>query len=101
MGTLPEAALRMALIAATLGCAAMGGIYYAFSGFIMRALAEITPEAGQAAMVSINRVILGSGFIWLFFGSSLLCAGLLVVSPWLGQGLWIAAGAALYLIGML
>ena len=101
MGTLPEAAQRMALIAATLGCAAMGGIYYAFSGFIMRALAEITPEAGQAAMVSINRVILGSGFIWLFFGSSLLCAGLLVVSPWLGPGLWIAAGAALYLIGML
>ncbi len=92
-----------ALILGALGCGAMAGIYAAFSGFIMRALDATGATAATQAMVSINRVILQSGFMALFFGSSLLCGGLLVaalVARPPGHAV-ILAGATIYLIGML
>ena len=97
------AALNGALILGALSCGAMAGIYYAFSGFILRAFDSTGPDAATKAMVAINRTILQSGFMVLFFGSSLLCLGLLVAALILrppGYGL-IASGAAVYLIGML
>ena len=92
-----------ALILGVLGCGAMAGIYFAFSGFIMRALDATGAAPATQAMIAINRVILQSGFMALFFGSSLLCLGLLIgalVARPPGHAL-IVGGAAVYLLGML
>lgn len=95
--------LNMALILGTLSCGAMAGIYYAFSGFIMRAFATTGPTTGTEAMIAVNRVILKSSFMPLFFGSCLLCLGLLIAALVLRPGGYtlIATGAAVYLAGML
>ena len=39
---------------AALGCAMMAGVFFAFSGFVMKALARLQPAQGVAAMQAIN-----------------------------------------------
>jgi uncharacterized membrane protein len=82
-----------------IGCGLLGGLYFAFSAFIMRALADIEPAAGAAAMNAINRVILRSAFMPLFLGSTLACAALAILGMIAGSWLLIAGGV-LYVIGM-
>ena len=60
----------------------MAGVYFAFSAFIMQSLASLPGNAGAAAMNAINRVILKSLFMLLFWGSTIVSALLL------GFGLW-------------
>jgi uncharacterized membrane protein len=72
-----QALLDMLLWFCALGCALLGGLYFAFSAFIMRALRDIGP-AGIAAMNSINAVILRSWFMPFFLGTTLGCAVLAV-----------------------
>lgn len=74
-----------ALLLAAIGCAIVGGIYFAFSTFIMRAFAEIPREHGMGAMQSINRVIVRSLFLPAFFGSAILSL-FLIAAWWLGWG---------------
>jgi len=86
-----------------LGCALLGGLYFAFSAFIMRALGEIGP-AGIAAMNSINAVILRSWFMPFFFGTSLGCAVLAVVGFVSGDDprrVFMISGGIVYVAGML
>jgi uncharacterized membrane protein len=61
-----------------LGCALLGGVYFAFSAFIMRAFRE-SGHAGTTAMNAVNRVILRSAFMPVFFGTTLASAALLVI----------------------
>jgi uncharacterized membrane protein len=85
-----------------LGCGLMGGVYFAFSAFIMTAL-DRAGHAGVVAMNSINTVILRSLFMPLFFGSTLACAALAVLGLLnLGdpRALYLIAGGLLYLLGM-
>jgi uncharacterized membrane protein len=63
---------------AALGCALLGGVYFAFSAFIMRALRD-AGHPGTVAMNSINRVILRSTFMPLFLGTTLASAALAVI----------------------
>lgn len=94
-------AAGIAIIVAALGSGLIAGLFFAFSTFIMTALADRPPAEGMAAMVSINRVILRSLFMLVFFGTALLALGLAIyalinrtpASPWL------IAGAAAYLLG--
>jgi uncharacterized membrane protein len=85
-----------------LGCALMGGVYFAFSAFIMRALRD-SGMAGVAAMNAINRVILRSASMPLFLGTT-LASGALAVMGLLRfdeQGApWLIAGGLLYVAGM-
>ena len=85
-----------------LACALLGGVYFAFSAFIMRALAE-TGAAGVAAMNAINRVIQRSLFMPLFIGSTLASLALAVIGlfelPML-RGVCLIAGGLLYVAGM-
>ena len=85
-----------------LACALLGGVYFAFSAFIMRALAE-TGAAGVAAMNAINRVIQRSLFMPLFIGSTLASLALAVIGlfelPAL-RGVCLIAGGLLYVAGM-
>ena len=97
------------MITATLWFAAisvglMAGIYFTFSVFVMQALDAVGQPFGMAAMQSINRVIVKSLFLPLFFASSLACLLLAIfgVMHRGTPGAWqMAGGGALYLIGML
>jgi uncharacterized membrane protein len=87
---------------AALGCCLAGGIFYAFSSLVMRALARIPPPAGIAAMQSINLSVINPWFMTAFFGPTVICCVLAVVSllQWNRQGTaFILAGSAFYLAG--
>jgi uncharacterized membrane protein len=86
-----------------LGCGLIGGLYFAFSAFIMRALGDLEPAAGIAAMNAINTAILRSTFMPLFLGTTLASAALMVIgllqlgSP---RAAGLIAGGLVYVIGM-
>src|SRR3954447_4328863 len=58
---------------AAMGAAIVGGMFYAFSSFVMRALGRIAPEQGVAAMKSINVVVITPSFMVVFAGTAVLC----------------------------
>jgi uncharacterized membrane protein len=78
-----------------IGCGVMAGTYFAFSTFVMRALSNMRPNYGMAAMAEINRVILRSPFLPLFLATTLSSATLV------GIGLlrWDEPGALAMLLG--
>jgi uncharacterized membrane protein len=87
-----------------LGCGLIGGAFFAFSTFVMRALARLPANEGIAAMQSINVVVLNAWFLGVFLGTAALC-GLAVITACLrwhepGSG-YLVLGAASYLIGTL
>jgi uncharacterized membrane protein len=87
---------------AALSCGLAAGIFYAFSSLVMRALARISPQAGIAAMQSINVSVINPWFMGAFFGPAVICCFLAVISllRWNRPGAaFILAGSALYLVG--
>lgn len=97
MFTLFEAALWATVISTGL----MAGIYFAFSVFIMSAFKTIPDTSAAIAMNAINKVIVKSAFMPVFFGSSLLAIVLVFLA--LGDeraGLIVLAGGV-YILGML
>lgn len=85
-----------------LGSALIGGIFFAFSNFVMKALAQVPTEAGIKAMQSINVVVLNPVFLGALVGTavlSLLVAGL-AISNWSEPAsVWYLSGALLYVVG--
>lgn len=92
------------IAAAALFAAVTGGIFYAFSSFIMRALALMDPVSGATAMRLINITVICPGFMALFLGTGLLAAVLFVGEALAWSG-WVSAlicfGALSYLAGCL
>jgi uncharacterized membrane protein len=85
-----------------LGCGLMGGVFFAFSAFVMNALANLATAQGIAAMQSINRSAIRPTFMIALFGTALTCAavGVRSVIAWGQPGAaWALAGATLYLAG--
>jgi uncharacterized membrane protein len=82
-----------------LGCALVGGLYFAFSTFIMTALERTGPAAGRAAMNSINTVILRSLFMPFFFGTTIGCL-VLAIAGFIERRWWLVAGGVVYVLGM-
>ena len=83
-------------------CGLVAGLYFAFSTFIMQALGSIDRAAGIAAMNAINRVILRSLFMPLFFGSSiasLLLAAIGLFNRDLPGSSSMLAGGLIYFVG--
>lgn len=83
---MPDSILHLLVFAAALGSALVGGMFYAFSSFVMRALAQLPAGQGVAAMNSINRVVITPSFMLVFLGTALLCAGLATVAVLRWQG---------------
>ena len=54
---------------------AMGGVFFAFSAFVMQALARLPPAQGIAAMQSINVAAVTPPFMVALFGTALACLG--------------------------
>lgn len=89
-------------IAAALGCGLVAGIFYAFSTFVMPALAARPEPEAAAAMQSINVKAIGAGLLGALFGTAILCLITLVVGiAELGDphGPYLVAGSVLYLLG--
>jgi uncharacterized membrane protein len=87
---------------AALGAGLMAGVFFAFSAFIMRALAKLPVGHGIAAMQSINVAVINPLFLGIFMGTAALCTLLVVVglARWGARGsLWLIAGGLSYLIG--
>jgi len=83
------------------GSAITGGIFYAFSSFVMAALARIPANAGISAMQSINITVINGTFFAVFFGTALLCLAIIALGL-MGFGSlskWTMIGAGIYLIG--
>ncbi len=82
---------------ALLGSALVGGIFFAFSNFIMKALAGVPSSEGIGAMQSINVVVINPAFLGAFFGT----AGLSLVAGGLALAGWGSPSASLFLGGAL
>ncbi len=63
-----------------LGCGIIAGVFFAFSSFIMKALARLPPEEGIAAMQSINVLAVNSWFLAAFLGTAALCVVAMVAA---------------------
>jgi len=51
------------ILKAVLGCGLVGGIFFGFSAFIMKALKRLPPAQGIAAMQCINVTVINPLFI--------------------------------------
>ena len=95
-------AVTVAGVTALIGAALVGGVFFAFSSFIMNALGRLPHHEGIAAMQSINVVVLNRTFLGLFMGTAAICALVVVLAlADLGEAgaPYFVAGALLYLVG--
>ena len=86
-----------------IGCGVMAGVYFAFSGFVMSALARIDHAAGISAMNAINIVIVRSAFMPIFLATTLSSLALVPAAffRWGEPGsLAMLAGGIAYVLGM-
>ena len=87
---------------AALGCAMMAGVFFAFSAFVMKALARLPAEQGVAAMQAINVAAVTFAFMAALFGTAMACGTLAVwaLFAWSERfAPYLLLGSALYLIG--
>jgi uncharacterized membrane protein len=84
-----------------LGAAVTGGVFFAFSNFVMRAFDRLPPGEAIAAMNSINITVINPLFMAMLFGTGVLCAIDIAIAMryWapVGAG-YLAAGAIVYLV---
>lgn len=91
-----------AVILALLGSALIAGIFFAFSSFIMKALARLPASQGMAAMQAINITVLNPLFLAVFMGTtviSLLITVLAVIGWQMPAAPYYLIGAVLYIVG--
>jgi uncharacterized membrane protein len=89
--------LYAATLLSALGCGLIGGVFFSFSSFVMKALAKLPPTQGIAAMQSINVVVINRWFMSVFFGTAIICLVLAILSVFR----WQTPGAGYRLIGSL
>ena len=85
-------------LATALGAATVGGVFFGFSSFVMRALAQLPAAQGVAAMQRINTVVINPWFMGVFMGTLLLSVACVVLALRSSHPLPLAAGL-LYAIG--
>ena len=98
-GLMSNATLATAVAAGT-----MGGVFFAFSAFVMPALRDLPPAQGIAAMQSVNRAAVTPVFMTALFGTALACLvlGIAAVRAWGEQGSGrLLAGGVVYLVGVI
>jgi len=97
-----DQALFIVTLLSALGCGLIAGAFFAFSSFVMKALARLPAEHGIAAMQSINVVVVNPVFLGVFVGTALTCGLLAISTAWrweaAGTG-YLLGGGALYVVG--
>jgi uncharacterized membrane protein len=89
-------------LATSVSAGLVGGVFFAFSNFVMRALGRLRPSEGAAAMQSINITVITPTFMTALFGTGVACLVLIgwgfadLDEPYAG---WLIAAGAIYLIG--
>ncbi|MCD8523670.1 MAG: DUF1772 domain-containing protein [Saccharospirillaceae bacterium] len=96
-----ELILALTLWGLALSAGIMAGVYFAFSAFVISSLDKLDSNRAAAAMNSINRVIVTSAFMPLFWGSSLLAVMLIVFTGWQDSVMLATLAGVVYLAGML
>ena len=90
------------LVLAALGSGLMAGVFFAFSNFVMVALARQAPAEGMRAMQAINVTVLNGTFLTIFLGTGVLSVLAMAVAVLRrdGSGTWCTLlGGAVYLLG--
>src|SRR5690349_16402719 len=64
--------LTAAILLVCLGAGLIAGVFFAFSAFVMKALARLPAEQGIRAMQQINVVVLNPLFLGVFVGTAVL-----------------------------
>jgi uncharacterized membrane protein len=86
-----------------LGCVLIAGVFFAFSNFVMNALARLQPAQGITAMQSINITVINPLFMTAFLGTGMTCIFVVISSLLKWQKISITSysllGSSLYLIG--
>jgi uncharacterized membrane protein len=85
-----------------LGCGLVAGAFFAFSSFVMKALARLPAAQGIAAMQSINIVVINPWFMGAMFATAAGCVVLAISSllAWHKPGAaYLLTGSLLYLVG--
>lgn len=97
-----ERAIFILTFAAAIGSGVAGGIFYAFSTFVMAALGSLPYAQGAGAMKAINVTVINPVFMLAFMGTAVLCLVLAAASIiWWGRpgGVLMLAASLLYLFG--
>jgi uncharacterized membrane protein len=95
--------LRILIVASAMGAATTGGVFFAFSTFVMKALKRLPDSEGVAAMQSINRAAPSPLFMFALFGTAASAVGLGVVGIQRREdpySIYLLIGAGLYLAGV-
>jgi uncharacterized membrane protein len=86
-----------------LGCGLNAGVFFAFSTFVMNALAQQPTASGIATMQSINIIAINPWFMTVFFGTGATCLFLIISSllKWHQPcaSSYLLIGSLLYLVG--
>ena len=86
-----------------LGCGLIGGIFFAFSTFVMPALARLPASQGIAAMQAINVAAITPLFMLALFGTGAACLFLSghALVRWQQPGAaYLLGGSAFYVLGV-
>jgi uncharacterized membrane protein len=95
---------RTLTIITAVGAGISGGVYFAFSTFVMKALGRLPATQGISAMQALNKTAPAPLFMLALFGTGVV--GIVVSVAALGhldQGwaVWVLIGTALYLISII
>jgi uncharacterized membrane protein len=94
--------MQIITLIAALGGALIAGTFFAFSTFVMAALAKLPVPQGMLAMQQINITVINPVFMGVFAGTAILCAALAVwaaVNRSEEGAMMLLAGCLLYVLG--
>ncbi len=89
---------------AAIGSGLIAGVFFAFSTFVMSALAKLQPPQGIAAMQFIIITVINPWFMTAFLGTAVACLFLAVFAllKWhQPSAVYLLVGSLLYLVGTL
>jgi uncharacterized membrane protein len=90
------------IVLCALGSGAIGGVFFAFSNFVMPALARLAPAEGIHAMQAINVTVLNRLFLSTFMGTGALsiAAAIVALLRWDDvSSLCVVLASATYVLG--
>ena len=96
--------LKAATAVTAVGCGLNGGVFLAFSSFVMTGIRKLRPDQSVAAMQAMNASVPASLFGFLLMVTAAACVGLAVVAV-AGWGnadrVPLLVGSGLYLLGVI
>jgi uncharacterized membrane protein len=87
---------------AAIGCGLIAGVFFAFSTFVMKALAQQPAAQGITTMQAINITVINPWFMTVFFGTAIACIGIAIAAllKWhQPNAVYLLMGSLLYLVG--